>query len=327
MKRGLIIAALPLVLGGCLPVLPPAIQLASTGMSGIAYLATGKSTTDHLISAATEEDCSVMRMAFGDQPCRKYEAESEKPLTEIVAFYPGDRDDWIDSASIPEGQVSGKTILTVSTDGGQQPLDSWPGAEEPEVLLVEKTLPEMEPTVDETIAQPEPVGGLDVFGFAPASVSELPAPIKLTSLPADESLSVSDEESWSIDPMAPPVWRASSPLSPDLDKNGRQTAMPVLPVLRPEREPAGTRADATPIDHFVMVGSFREKQQAVMLQNTFASKQTVPVPAPVIMSVQLKGSLWHRVALGPFNGRDAVQMASSLEPVFGKTPWAAKVPD
>ena len=49
------VAGLQLILGGCLP-LP--FTIASSAITGLSYLTTGKSGTDHVISAARKEDCS-----------------------------------------------------------------------------------------------------------------------------------------------------------------------------------------------------------------------------------------------------------------------------
>src|SRR3546814_13807517 len=58
MKRSLGLVALPLLVGGCLP-LP--ITVASTAFTGISYVASGKSTTAHALSATMEQDCAVTR--------------------------------------------------------------------------------------------------------------------------------------------------------------------------------------------------------------------------------------------------------------------------
>ena len=56
-------------LGGC--VVPPAVTLASLAADGVSYAATGKSVSDHGISAATGNDCALMRPVFsGKAMCR-----------------------------------------------------------------------------------------------------------------------------------------------------------------------------------------------------------------------------------------------------------------
>ncbi|MCK5546077.1 MAG: hypothetical protein KAI27_01805 [Rhodospirillaceae bacterium] len=47
-------------LSGCLA-LPPAIQLASLAIDGISYMQTGKSISDHALSAVTNKDCAMLR--------------------------------------------------------------------------------------------------------------------------------------------------------------------------------------------------------------------------------------------------------------------------
>ena len=47
-------------LSGCLA-LPPAIQLASLAIDGISYMQTGKSMSDHALSAVTNKDCAMLR--------------------------------------------------------------------------------------------------------------------------------------------------------------------------------------------------------------------------------------------------------------------------
>ncbi|UUX50934.1 SPOR domain-containing protein [Nisaea acidiphila] len=294
-------------------------------------MATGKSTTDHLISAAVDEDCSLMRVAFGDDPCQEYENADDKPLTEIVAYYPGDGDDWLDGTSIPEGAISGRTILTINTDADPDVTapDFWPGEQEAETLLVEKpaTGDGSGEAADALSAGLAAVKELGVAGFAPVEASFELAPLKLKSAPvaAEEfTLPVSAEGSWSKEPS--PV----RPITSVAPVSGDDAEMPVLPVLRPSRKAAvehtaEVAADRAGSDHFVMIGSFREESRAMLLQDSFASEQSVPVPSPVIMSVRLKGSLWHRVAVGPFSGNEAAKMVSILEPMFGQRPWASKV--
>ncbi|MDH3335767.1 MAG: hypothetical protein OEL50_03895 [Rhodospirillaceae bacterium] len=52
---GLVVA-----LSGCLA-LPPAIQIASLALDGFSYMSTGKSVSDHAISAFANKDCAVHR--------------------------------------------------------------------------------------------------------------------------------------------------------------------------------------------------------------------------------------------------------------------------
>ena len=51
---------LVVTLSGCLA-LPPAIQIASLALDGFSYMSTGKSVSDHAISAFANKDCAVHR--------------------------------------------------------------------------------------------------------------------------------------------------------------------------------------------------------------------------------------------------------------------------
>jgi hypothetical protein len=57
----------PILLSGC--GLPPAVMIASYAADGISYVATGKSVSDHGISAVTGRDCAVWRIIKGKAIC------------------------------------------------------------------------------------------------------------------------------------------------------------------------------------------------------------------------------------------------------------------
>ncbi|WP_420404089.1 hypothetical protein [Nisaea sp.] len=334
MKRGLLVAALPLLLGGCLPILPPAIQLATTGLSGIAFMATGKSTTDHLLSAAVDEDCSLLRVAFGDEPCHEYASDDQKPLTEIVAYYPGDGDDWIDHASIPAGTVSGKTMLTMSADVDPdvRGRENWPGRQESETLLVEAAAENEDGGRSSNVidAGLESLEDLSVAGFVPVAAALEPEPLALKSVVASSEhllLPVSADVSWKVEPQAREALAgpAADPEPTTVETSARAT-MTVLPVLRPVRAVPGepkSHVVENPSEIFAETGlagtneAPREAAEAILLHDRFASNQGIAAPSPVIMSVRLKGNLLQRVTGGAFAGYDAMVATSSFEPVFG----------
>lgn len=57
----------PLLLSGC--GLPPAVAVASYAADGVSYMASGKTLSDHGISAATGHDCSLLRGLSGEAVC------------------------------------------------------------------------------------------------------------------------------------------------------------------------------------------------------------------------------------------------------------------
>jgi len=65
--RYLGLGGLALFLAGC--ALPVPLQLASWAASGVSYATTGKSLSDHAISAMASQDCALHRIALGEEVC------------------------------------------------------------------------------------------------------------------------------------------------------------------------------------------------------------------------------------------------------------------
>ena len=66
MKR-LFALGLPLLLAGC--VLPPAVTIATSAITGFSYLATGKGVGDHAISQMSQRDCALHRIFTQGAAC------------------------------------------------------------------------------------------------------------------------------------------------------------------------------------------------------------------------------------------------------------------
>lgn len=73
------------LISGCS--LPPALQLASYAVSGISYLATGKSMSDHVISTAMAKDCALHRVVFDEPIC--IEGDDEFAVAAAPQPFPG----------------------------------------------------------------------------------------------------------------------------------------------------------------------------------------------------------------------------------------------
>jgi len=79
---------------GCIVAMPPAVQAASFALDGLSYAATGKSVTDHAISAMADKDCAIARALNGEQICttdalmaelNAIDGRLNKPNAEIIA--------------------------------------------------------------------------------------------------------------------------------------------------------------------------------------------------------------------------------------------------
>jgi len=71
------VTLLALGLSGCGA--PPALIIASYAADGASYVATGKSVTDHGISAATGRDCALLRTIQGKPVCADEPEPREQP--------------------------------------------------------------------------------------------------------------------------------------------------------------------------------------------------------------------------------------------------------
>lgn len=67
----------PILLSGC--GIPPAISIASYVINGISYAATGKSISDHGISAVAGRDCATWRVIKGENVCKGDPSERADP--------------------------------------------------------------------------------------------------------------------------------------------------------------------------------------------------------------------------------------------------------
>lgn len=84
LRKSVFAGGMCLVLSGCGAV-PAGVEVASWAVDGISYIFTGKSVTDHGISVAADQDCSVMRVFSEGKVCR----EQPRKETEIAEDSPG----------------------------------------------------------------------------------------------------------------------------------------------------------------------------------------------------------------------------------------------
>ncbi len=82
-----------LFLGGC--AMPPVVMVASYAIDGVSFIVSGKSITDHAISAALKKDCSLIRVIAGRQICVDAKDGTSPPV--VVAAIPGG-DNWTGDA-------------------------------------------------------------------------------------------------------------------------------------------------------------------------------------------------------------------------------------
>jgi len=92
--RRAVILALPLLLGGC--ALPPVIGAVAYLIDGASYIETGKSVSDHALSAVVDEDCAMWRLLKGELICQGPNDKGKRSAIAVAAattVYPGDAPD------------------------------------------------------------------------------------------------------------------------------------------------------------------------------------------------------------------------------------------
>lgn len=229
MKRIIAVVALPALLGGCLP-LP--VTIATTAISGVSYLTTGKTSTDHVLSAAVDQDCTLTRPIFGETVCRAIDPNSPQAHERVVvAAHPGDRDD---------GDF--RSTLDPELRLGAMRVDDL---EEPPVLVAA--------TLSSSISAAVPVR----------------APIETPGLETDgdETVRLTAEEVTAAAAVAAPlpVTRPAS-LQASLDGTVAELSAPIDPWT----SPAPALSPATGQDgHYVVIGSLRDGARAAVLASRF----------------------------------------------------------
>jgi len=103
---------------GCIVALPPAVQAASFALDGLSFATTGKTVTDHALSAVAEQDCAMSRALNGEAICTKdaqlaeldaLERRLNNPNAELVAktVTPAGEDEDFKRASIEIAEING----------------------------------------------------------------------------------------------------------------------------------------------------------------------------------------------------------------------------
>ncbi|MEZ5666512.1 MAG: hypothetical protein R3F55_03575 [Alphaproteobacteria bacterium] len=86
MRQIVILSMLPL-LAGC--GLPPAVAIASYAVDGVLLAATGKTTKDHALSVAMQQDCNMLHVIAGESICQDYEP-TQRAAMAMASSGPGE---------------------------------------------------------------------------------------------------------------------------------------------------------------------------------------------------------------------------------------------
>ncbi|MEQ8396862.1 SPOR domain-containing protein [Thalassobaculum sp.] len=282
MKRIAIAALLPLMVGGCLP-LP--IAIASSAFTGVSYLTSGKSTSDHVLSAAMEQDCALTRPVIGEPFCRDIGPDGEGRTPALtVAYYPGDRD-----------EVLSPDERTARWQRGAFNLDAE-SAQSRQIAATPQFL--------------APVPRVTVAGIILTKEQVVPAPNA-------RALPIAADTGWrSIGPAAAGMVGRTAKSAPP-----SAATLPATPALQVPMQQSGNRKAATPglgADHWVVLGSFRSTDRARVMAARYSEQD------PSILPATVKGGQWHRVAVGPMAPSAARSLRNELGMIDGRSPWVVR---
>jgi len=359
-KRLVVAAAVPVALSGCLP-LP--VSIASTAISGMSYITTGKSSTDHVISASRKEDCALTNPVFGDPVC--IEIKGDSPY-ENVAAYPGDQDDT--GLTFGDTRNFDQPIETMAA----QPVDLAISNSE-RLASLSRLRPEMpettvagfalSPDLPDQIAAadqdadpnagqaPVMVAAATDTGWTPAvptrevKVAPLPAPVRQVPLanprPAQTTAPEATKGVEKAEPVrtktADIVTITSEPKWQKLpSKTPEKSSAPVEPETVTPKTVVSTEANTT---RRAETGASEKgvgdrASDRYVIVGSFRSADRAERLAEslsedgtlvAVLAAKVKGERWNRVAFGPFTPDQAKAKKSELGTVSGKTPWIVRL--
>jgi len=94
---------LPIFAGGC--ALPAGVVIAAYAADGVSFMATGKTVTDHGLSAATGHNCAVIAAVIDRKPlCDTHETERGKSVVVEQGHASVPRPGTVAAATVPLGQ-------------------------------------------------------------------------------------------------------------------------------------------------------------------------------------------------------------------------------
>ena len=297
-KRRLFASVIPVAVSGCIP-LP--VSIASTAISGLSYITTGKSSTDHVISATIEEDCALANPVFGEPVCDDIDGETPY-LT--VAAYPGDQDDsgepfvGFNNVDEPIGNLAAKKNAFGTTNEDRlAALARFAGDDQPVVVQgVELT----REGVDRLVATR--VAAAPVTNRTVAS-----APAVAPQIPKREVI---------LAPLAAPK-DAPKPSGTTAIEAPSVKARPVAEEMQTVTADVSVVSDRVVVEsgRYLVLGSFRSLDRAEDLAGRYLDQ------GARILEASIEGKTWNRVALGPMSAEKAETLRSKLGLVGGKEPW------
>jgi len=265
-------------LAGC--ALPPALVVASYAADGVLLMASGKTSTDHLLSMAEKRDCAVWRVVKNEPVCHDF-ANGDDPY-----------DDWRDP-----GEVQ---VAVESTDTGF-PTDLAADMRKRDQAMHEAQIARQQKAERIQLAQAgagQPVtSARDVVGPANRTMSD----VSSAPLPP-----IAGQPAPAVQP---------TPVSPQIVQPAPVAAPPApTTVAAPVPAPKPTATAATrPARHnsngktYVVLGSYKVEENAKRVAREHQALK------PTMQTVTVRGERYTRVVAGPYTEAEAAALKQRLK--------------
>jgi hypothetical protein len=308
--RNVLVMCAFFALTGC--ILPPVLSYASMALDGVSYVATGKSVTDHALSAAVKQDCAVWRVV------------SEQDVEAVCQEYVG-------------GDAGGGFAVAFKAGGAAPPTGRHQGQPAPPAEIVLAAATPVELFV--TVARP-PVASA-------TTPAEPPVELLVTAGPPVELFvtAAGPPAELAITAAGPPVALAITPAEPLVELYGAPAAPPPVKLaitavpeplnlllrIEPAKLPANPDSAAQPAATqgvpaatnrkaiYLVVGSFRTVDRAERLAAQMPGITAAIAPALV------GGDRYYRVVVGPYEPGETGDALLRLAAVGIGDSWAANL--
>jgi hypothetical protein len=300
--RTTIIIGVIVLLAGCVAI-PPAISIASWAVNGASLMISGKSVSDHAISAVLDQDCAMWRILKGDPICVDYPAEDGSVMVAELeapadpAEFDGADDAISTTAATTDEFQAGQAVQVAAIAASDVDADRAYYSRYLGVPALPSDLADGGDADAETAAGPAIEGPMLLASIAPAAGTadddrlDFEPPVPAVVVPV-VGASVA---AWPLRPAATMsvAQEASSEPSKSI-VTVSSTADPLTSRLVLASAEVRTEPEIRPENRYVVIGSFRR----VKLARVHAAKYGDLRPS--IVEAMVKGRIQRRVVTGPF---------------------------
>ncbi|MCH8098774.1 MAG: hypothetical protein IID53_17105, partial [Proteobacteria bacterium] len=331
-RSRLAVLALPILLGAC--ALPASFTIATLAIDGISYATSGKSVSDHALSAVANEDCAMWRVLQARPICR----DADVPETMVAAAPEVATPPGVAAAPAPEESPEESKMLAIAL--GVAPAAGGPVAPEIPVasatefgefevtaaafaatLVVEESPEESKmpaavlgvapaaggSTVPETARLPK------LYGPSPEGYGPQGGGQAVTASAANGTTAMAAIKPGPMPARLPKLYGGQATAPADRETAAERVKPAILAAPSPEME-------AKPkLGHFFVLGSYLLEARARVVMKRGRDF------APRIVRVRIHGKLFHRVVSGPYARSSIATMRRTLIAEGFRDAWIARL--